>query len=150
MNPFLKEALKEAHKAKVKNEVPVGAVVVHNGKIIGRGHNVRETKQNVLTHAELIALLKASKKLKSWRLVDCDVYVTLEPCAMCAGALWQARVRAVYYGARDPKAGAASLRLKLHNNPKLNHRYVLKHLETQECGLILSDFFKMRRQQKAR
>src|ERR1700722_13673078 len=92
-NEFMREALKEANKAARKGEVPVGAVVVHNGKIISRGHNLTEKKQSALTHAEMMALSKASKKLKSWRLVDCDLYVTLEPCTMCAGAIVLSRVR---------------------------------------------------------
>lgn len=148
MNSFLKEALKEAKKAEQKNEVPIGAVVVHDGKVIARGHNVRETRQDPLTHAELIVLSKAAKKLGSWRLNDCEVYVTLEPCPMCAGALSQARVRAVYYGAKDPKAGVQSLRIRIHNHPKLNHRYVLKHLPNPECGQILTEFFRGKRHEK--
>lgn len=142
---FLKIALKEAEKARVKNEVPVGAVVVHEGKVIARGHNLREAKQSVLGHAELHALLKASKKLGSWRLEGCDVYVTLEPCPMCAGALQQARVRNVFYGVADPKAGVVSLGIDIHDNSKLNHRYKMTCLEQGECGRILSDFFKARR-----
>lgn len=145
---FLREALKEAEKARAKDEVPVGAVVVHEGKIIARGHNLRETRQSVLGHAELVALAKASKKQGSWRLPSCDVYVTLEPCPMCAGAMQQARVRHVYYGVRDPKAGIDSLALNINANPKLNHRYALTCLDHSECGAILSEFFKAKRRSR--
>ncbi len=145
MNKYMGEALKEAVKAAAKDEVPVGAVIVFEGKIIARGHNLRETRQSVLGHAELATLAKASKKLGSWRLPGCDVYVTLEPCPMCAGALQQARVRHVYYGAVDPKAGVVSLALNLNDNSRLNHRYSLTHLDTTECGKVLSDFFRGKR-----
>jgi tRNA(adenine34) deaminase len=148
-NKFLKAAFKEAEKARDKGEVPVGAVVVHEGKIIARGHNTRELKESVLGHAELMAIAKASKKIDSWRLIDCDVYVTLEPCPMCAGALQQARVKNVYYGVPDPKAGAVSLELNLHQHSKLNHRYTMTCLEATECGEILSEFFRAKRR-KAR
>lgn len=142
---FMQDALKEARKAQLKDEVPVGAVVVLNGKIIARGHNLRENKQSVLAHAELVAIEKASRKLSSWRLLECDVYITLEPCPMCAGALQQARVRNVYYGVPDPKAGVISLGLNLHENSKLNHRYAMTALKMLECGEILSEFFKKKR-----
>ncbi|MEW6057490.1 MAG: nucleoside deaminase [Bdellovibrionota bacterium] len=145
---FMKAALAEAKKAEEKAEVPVGAVVVYKGKVISRGHNLRESKQSVLGHAELSALSKASRKLGSWRLVDCDVYVTLEPCVMCAGALQQARVRHVYYGVPDPKGGALSLGFNVHENSKLNHRYGMTCLEMPECGQVLSKFFKSRRGKK--
>ena len=138
-------ALKEASKANLKDEVPVGAVVVLNRKVIARGHNLREARQSVLGHAELHALLKASKKTGSWRLVGCDVYVTLEPCPMCAGALQQARIRHLYYGAPDPKCGAVSLGLRIHDNLKLNHRYQMQYLDLPECGRILSYFFRRKR-----
>lgn len=145
---YLKAALKEAKKAAEKDEVPVGAVVVHQGKIIARGHNLRESKQSITGHAELVAIIKASKKLGSWRLNECDVYVTLEPCPMCAGAMQQARVRHVYYGARDTKAGVDSLKINIHENPKLNHRYKMDCLEEAECGAILSRFFRNKRLKK--
>ncbi|MBI3543252.1 MAG: nucleoside deaminase [Deltaproteobacteria bacterium] len=141
----MREALKEAAKASEKDEVPVGAVVVYEGKIIARGHNLRENKQSILGHAELVALSKASRKLSSWRLPGCDVYVTLEPCPMCAGALQQARVRHVYYGVTDPKAGAVTLGLNLHENKQLNHRYKMECLGVAECGAVLSRFFKSKR-----
>src|SRR5579859_3158004 len=102
----MRHALNEARKAAQKDEVPVGAVVVKNGKIIGRGHNLTESKQNAMTHAEMVALGKAVKKTKSWRLNDCDLYVTLEPCTMCGGAMVLSRIRNLFYGTTDPKAGA--------------------------------------------
>ena len=142
---YLKEALKEAHKAAQKDEVPVGAVIVHQGKIIARGHNLRETKQSALGHAELVAIAKATKKLESWRLDQCTLYVTLEPCPMCAGALQQCRIKQVYYGAADPKGGVESLGIAIHNNPRLNHRYEMTHLHSPECGNTLSEFFRKKR-----
>jgi tRNA(adenine34) deaminase len=140
---FMRHALKEAHKAAQKGEVPVGAVVVKDGKIIGRGHNLTESKQSALTHAEISALGKASKKLKSWRLNDCDLYVTLEPCTMCGGAIVLSRIRHLFYGATDPKAGAVESTARVLDNVKLNHRVkatggILK----EECSRVLSDFFK--------
>ena len=142
---FMREALREAAKAAKKDEVPVGAVIVFEGRVIARGHNLREARQSILGHAELVALLKASRKLESWRLPGCDVYVTLEPCPMCAGALQQARVRHVYYGASDPKAGAVTLKLGIHDNAKLNHRYGMTCVDEPECGHVLSEFFRARR-----
>ncbi len=148
---WMQAAYHEALKAKDKNEVPVGAVILLNGKIIARAHNLRETKQSSICHAEILAIEKACRKLKTWRLENCDVYVTLEPCPMCAGALQQARVRTVYYGATDKKAGCISLGLGIHNHSKLNHRYTLTHLPTEECGTVLSAFFREKRKQsKAR
>ncbi len=144
---FMNEALKEANKARKKNEVPVGAVVTKNGEILSRAHNLRENKKDALAHAELLAILKACKKLSSWRLEGCEVYITLEPCPMCAGALFQARVKAVYYGVSDPKAGVVSLGIPIHNNPQLNHRYPLTCLNIKECGNILSSFFARRRKE---
>ncbi len=145
---FLNEAFKEAKKAETKDEVPIGAVIVYENKIISRAHNLREKKQQVLTHAELLAVEKAAKRLKSWRLEDCDLYVTLEPCAMCAAALWQARIRNVYYGAEDRKAGAITLGFNLHNHPKLNHHYGVRYIASSKCSDILSEFFKKKRKTK--
>jgi tRNA(adenine34) deaminase len=139
----MQEALREAGKAAQKGEVPVGAVVVKDGKIIGRGHNLTETKQSALTHAELSAMGKASKKLKSWRLNDCDLYVTLEPCTMCGGAIVLSRVRNLFYGAFDPKAGAVESTARVLENPKLNHRVkVTSGILKEECSRVLTDFFK--------
>ena len=139
----MRQALREAGKAAQQGEVPVGAVVVKDGKVIGRGHNLTEKKQSALVHAEMAALAKASKKLGSWRLNDCDLYVTLEPCTMCAGAIVLSRIRSLIYGADDPKAGAVDSTAKVMENSKLNHRVkatggILK----EECSRILSGFFR--------
>jgi tRNA(adenine34) deaminase len=140
---FMREALKEARKAAKKSEVPVGAVVVNNGKVIGRGHNLTEKKQSALTHAEMMALSQASKKLKSWRLIDCDLYVTLEPCTMCAGAIVLSRVRNLVYGTTDPKAGAVLSTARVMENEKLNHRVkVISGILKEECSGVLTAFFK--------
>src|SRR5208282_1239631 len=135
----MREALKEAHKAARKGEVPVGAVVVKDGKIIGRGHNLTEKKQSALTHAELMAISQATKKLKSWRLVDCDLYVTLEPCTMCAGAIVLSRVRNLVYGTTDPKAGAVDSTARVMENEKLNHRVkVTSGVLKEDCSGVLT------------
>ncbi|HTA77775.1 MAG TPA: tRNA adenosine(34) deaminase TadA [bacterium] len=139
----MREALKEARKAAQKGEVPVGAVVVKDGKVVSRGHNLTEKKQSALTHAELMALGRASQKLKSWRLVDCDLYVTLEPCTMCAGAIVLSRVRNLVYGTTDPKAGAVDSTARVMENEKLNHRVkVTRGVLKEECAGVLTDFFK--------
>jgi tRNA(adenine34) deaminase len=145
----MKEALKEARKAALKNEVPVGAVVVKNGRIISRGHNLTEKKQSALVHAEMMALSKASKKLKSWRLSGCDLYVTLEPCGMCGGAIVLSRIDNLFYGAADPKAGVVESIAQALDNPKLNHRVkVTGGILKEECSKALSDFFKSLRLKK--
>jgi tRNA(adenine34) deaminase len=143
---FRAEALKEARKAEAKGEVPVGAVVVKDGKVVARGHNLRETLQDPLAHAEAMAVRKAAKKLGTWRLEGCAVYVTLEPCPMCAGALSQARVKRVVYGAADPKGGAVSLGIEIHGNGRLNHRYEMALVAEAACGEILTAFFRGKRQ----
>lgn len=129
MDKYLKEAFKEAKKAYEKNEVPVGAVIVHNGKIIARGHNLRETKKNSLYHAEIICINKACKKLENWRLDDCIMYVTLYPCQMCIGAIKEARIKKVYYGAKDDKLETVDDDL-------------CEYIESDECKEILKAFFK--------
>ena len=142
INKYMNEALKEAKKAYLKNEVPVGAIVVYDGKIIGRGHNVRECKESVLGHAELVAISKASKKIGSWKLENCDIYVTLEPCPMCSGAIIQSRIKNLYFGAYDPKTGAAGGVLNLYDyafNHKVN---VTGGIMEVECSTIIKDFFK--------
>ena len=118
---FMKEALKEAKKAYEKLEVPVGAVIVKDGKIIARGHNLKETKKDTTRHAEIIAIEKASKKLGAWRLLDCEMYVTLEPCSMCAGAMINSRIKKLYIGAIDEKTGAVGSVLNLLEDYKFNH-----------------------------
>jgi len=146
---WMKEALKEAEKAYKKEEIPVGAVIVKDGKIIARAHNLKEIKKDCLQHAEIRAIKKASKKLNSWRLLDCEMYTTLEPCPMCAGAIIQSRIKKVYIGAMDEKTGAAGSVLNLFKDYKFNHNVELENgiLEDQ-CKKILKDFFKMLRKIK--
>ncbi len=144
---FMKQALIEARKAYVKDEVPIGAVIVKDGKVIARGHNTRQQTQNAVNHAEMIAIQKACKKVGSWRLCDCDLYVTLEPCPMCAGACINSRLNAVYFGAYDAKAGCAGTLYNLPEDERFNHRLKVEGgILQQECVKILSDFFKQKRQ----
>ena len=147
-NKFMKQALKEAKKAYEKLEVPVGAVIVKDGKIIARAHNLKETKKDTTNHAEILAIKKASKKLDSWRLLDCEMYVTLEPCAMCAGAIIQSRIKKIYIGTLDEKTGAAGSVLNVFEYP-FNHQVeVEKGILKENCENILKDFFKMLRKYK--
>lgn len=146
---FMKEALKEAKKAYNKLEVPVGAVIVKDGKVISRAHNLKETKFDTTKHAEILAIQKASKKLNSWRLLDCDMYVTLEPCSMCAGALINSRLRKVYIGANDEKTGAVGSVFNLLEDYTFNHKVeVEKGILKDECQNILKEFFKGLREMK--
>ena len=140
---FMKEALKEAKKAYEKLEVPVGCVIVRDGKIIARAHNLKETKADTTKHAEILAIQKASKKLNSWRLLDCEMYVTLEPCSMCAGAIINSRIKKIYIGALDEKTGACGSVLNLFEDYKFNHKVeVQKDVMKIECETILKKFFK--------
>ena len=143
-NAFLEEAYKEAEKAALKDEVPVGALIVHDNTIIARNHNHKESKQNPLSHAEIECISQATKKLQSWRLLECTLYTTLEPCYMCAGAIIQARIQQVVCGALDPKAGGESV-FGLFSNPKMNHHVEFKHMEHVKSAEILRAFFKKRR-----
>lgn len=146
---FMWEALKEAQKAYDKGEVPVGAVIVKDNKIIARAHNQKEIKQDTTRHAEILAIQKASKTLQAWRLLDCEMYVTLEPCAMCAGALIQSRIQKVYIGTADEKTGACGTVLNLLEDFAFNHKVeVEKYVLQEECETILKQFFKELRQQK--
>ena len=146
---FMKEALKEARKAYKKLEVPVGCVIVKDGKIIARAHNLKETKYDTTKHAEILAIQKASKKLESWRLIDCDMYVTLEPCPMCAGAIIQSRIKNLYYGACDEKTGAVGSVLNLMEDFKFNHIVnVEKGILKNDCENLLKDFFRELRRSK--
>ena len=146
---FMKEALKEAKKAYDKLEVPVGAVIVKNGKIIARGYNQKETKKDTIKHAEIIAIEKASKKLDSWRLNDCEMYVTLEPCPMCAGAIINSRIKKIYIGTLDEKTGAVGSVLDLFSDYTFNHKVeVEKGIMQKDCAKILKDFFKALRKIK--
>ena len=140
---YMEQALKEAEKAYKKLEVPVGAVIVKDGKIIARGHNQKETKTDTTKHAEIIAIQKASKKLKSWRLIDCEMYITLEPCTMCAGAIINSRIKKIYIGAMDEKTGAAGSVLNIFEDYTFNHKVeVEKGIKQEECENILKQFFK--------
>lgn len=143
---YMREALKEAKKAALKEEVPIGAVVVYQGDVVGRGHNKPISSHDSCAHAEIIALRQAAKRLKNYRLTETDMYVTIEPCAMCAGAMVWARVKNLYIGAKDPKAGACGSVFNIGNSKKLNHRIEIHHgvLET-ECRKIIQDFFKKKR-----
>ncbi len=146
---FMKEALKEAKKAYDKLEVPVGAVIVKDNKIIARAHNLKETKYDTTKHAEILAIQKASKKLNSWRLLNCEMYVTLEPCSMCAGALINSRIRKVYFGAEDKKTGAIGSVFNLLKDYTFNHKVEFeKGILCVECEEILKDFFRKLRQIK--
>ena len=143
----MKEALKEAKKAYKKEEVPVGAVIVKNGKIIARAHNIKETKKNAIGHAEILAIQKACKKLNAWRLLDCEMYVTLEPCSMCAGALINSRIKKIYIGTDDLKTGACGSVLNLLEDYPFNHKIeIKKYILKEECENLLKDFFKFLRE----
>jgi len=147
---FMNEALKEAKKAYKKEEIPVGTVIVKDGKIISRAHNLRETKHSSISHAEILAIDKANKKLGAWRLDNCEMYITLEPCMMCMGAIINARIKKIYIGTLDPKTGACISVINI-DNYKFNH---IVEIETgilkDECEYILKDFFKMLRKKKRR
>ena len=147
----MKEALKEARKAYDKLEVPVGCVIVKDGKVIARAHNLKETKFDTTKHAEILAIQKASKKLESWRLIDCEMYITLEPCAMCAGAIINSRIKKLYIGTMDSKTGAVGSKLNLLEDFTFNHKVeVEKGILQEECEAILKDFFKELRKIKNR
>ena len=146
---FMQEALKEAKKAYKKLEIPVGVVIVKDGQIIARAHNMKEEKKDTTKHAEIIAIQRASKKLNSWRLNDCEMYVTLEPCPMCAGALIQSRIKKVYIGAKDEKTGACGSVLNLLEDYKFNHQVEIENdVLSKECEEILKKFFKELREIK--
>ena len=148
-NEFMQIALKEAKKAYDKLEIPVGAVIVRNGEVIAKAHNLKETKFDTTKHAEILAIQKASKKLESWRLLDCEMYVTLEPCSMCAGAIINSRIKKVYIGTCDEKTGAACSVLNLFEDYKFNHKVEIeKGIMQEDCEKILKDFFKMLRKIK--
>lgn len=147
---FMKAALKEAEKAKTEKEVPVGAVVVHEGKIISTGRNRREMLKNSVLHAEIEAIHRACKKLGRWRLSDCSLYVTLEPCPMCAGAIINSRVSNLIYGASDPKAGSCGSIINIFELPYNHKPQVISGILKEECSEILSSFFKELRKQKSK
>jgi tRNA(adenine34) deaminase len=143
---FMRLALRDAEQALNHDDVPIGAVIVHDGEVIGAGHNERELRADPTAHAEMIALREAARALGSWRLLDAVMYVTLEPCAMCAGALVLSRIPRVIYGATDPKAGAAGSALDVLSEPRLNHNpHVQGGLLAAESAALLRDFFASRR-----
>jgi tRNA(adenine34) deaminase len=142
---WMQEALSLAQKAAQEDEVPVGAVVVYQNQVIGRGYNQREHHHDPLAHAEMRAIAEAAQFLKSWRLIDCLLVVTLEPCPMCLAACQQARVQEVVYGALDKKGGALSLGYRLNEDVRTNHRFPVYYLETPKCSQILKDFFSSKR-----
>ena len=146
---FMNEALDLAAEAASLGEVPVGAVVVRDGEIIARGFNRREMDQDPTAHAELLAMREASRVLGSWRLEDCTVYVTLEPCSMCAGAMVLARIDCCVYGCTDPKGGFLGTLEDLSHDPRLNHVFdVVAGVEAERCSKVLKDFFKALRSRK--
>jgi tRNA(adenine34) deaminase len=145
---WMNEAFSLASQAAKEDEVPVGAIVVFQGQIVGRGYNRREQDQSPIAHAEILAIQEAAASLKSWRLNECVLFVTLEPCPMCLAAVQQARIQEVYYGATDSKGGALSLGYRLHENPKTNHRFKVTHQESSQCSQILKDFFAKKRKKK--
>ena len=147
---YMKEAIKQAKKAYALKEVPIGCVIVYEDKIIARGYNRRNTDKNTLSHAEILAIKKASKKLRDWRLEDCTLYVTLEPCQMCAGAIVQARVSRVVIGSMNPKAGCAGSILNLLEMDEFNHQVdVERGVLNEACSDMLTTFFKELRAEKA-
>lgn len=146
---FMLKALEQAKIAYKKNEVPIGAVIVKDWKVIAEGYNKREKKQNALFHAEIVAINKACKKLKSWRLDDCDIYITLEPCLMCFGAILNARLKNCYFGAYDKSGGSISANNELLNKSILNHKLNVEGgILKEECADILSTFFEEKRKLK--
>ena len=148
---YMKEAIRQAKKARALEEVPIGCVIVSDGKIIARGYNRRNTDKNTLSHAELNAIRKASKKLGDWRLEGCTMYVTLEPCQMCAGALVQSRIDEVVIGSMNPKAGCAGSVLNLLEVDGFNHKVkITRGVLEEECSAMLSDFFRELREKKKR
>jgi tRNA(adenine34) deaminase len=143
---FMRLAYLEAEAALAHGDVPVGAVIVHDGRVLAQAHNEREQRRDPTAHAEMLAISRAAEALGSWRLDDCTLYVTLEPCPMCAGAIVQARIPTVVYGARDPKAGAAESLFRLLDDPRLNHRsQIVAGVLATECGNLLTDFFRQQR-----
>ena len=146
---FMKQAVKQAEKAYDKLETPIGCVIVHEDKIIARGYNKRNMKKNTLAHAEILAINKASKVLGDWRLEDCTMYVTLEPCPMCAGAIVQARIPRVVIGSMNPKAGCAGSVLNLLQQDGLNHQVeITKGVLAEECSGLMTSFFRELRKKK--
>ncbi len=148
---FMREAIKQAKKAEDLDEVPIGCVIVHEGKIIARGYNKRNTMKSTLAHAELLAIRKACKKLGDWRVEECTMYITLEPCQMCAGAIVQARIPRVVIGASNKKAGCAGSIINLLQMEQFNHQVELtKGVLEEECSQMMKDFFRAMRKKKGK
>lgn len=148
---YMRQAIKQALKARDIDEVPIGCVIVYEGKVIARGYNRRNIDKNTLSHAELNAIRKASKKLGDWRLDDCEMYVTLEPCQMCAGAIVQSRIKKVYIGCMNPKAGCAGSIINLLQVAQFNHQVEIeKGILEDECSNMLTTFFRQLREKKKR
>ncbi|SDX26610.1 tRNA(adenine34) deaminase [Marininema mesophilum] len=146
---YMREAIQEAKKAEALGEVPIGAVVVKDGEIIGRGHNLRETDHDPTAHAEMIAIRQATEHTGDWRLLGCQLYVTLEPCPMCSGAIMLSRIDTLVYGAYDPKGGCAGTLMNLLTDKRFNHQVtVMDGLMEEECGGLLRDFFRHLRSQR--
>lgn len=146
---YMKLAIEEAKKAWKMDEVPIGAIVVYKGEIIGRGHNLRENEQSPSAHAEMLAIQEASEYLNSWRLEDTTLYVTLEPCVMCSGAIVMSRIPHVVYGASDPKGGCSGSLMNLIEDTRFNHRSTVERgILAEECGEMLRTFFKEKRAKK--
>lgn len=147
---FMKEALKEAKKAYKKEEIPVGAIIVKDGEIIAKAHNLKESKHSSISHAEILAIQKANKKLNAWRLEECEMYITLEPCMMCMGAIINSRIKKIYIGTLDPKTGSCESVIKIEDY-KFNHTVEIETgILKEECEYILKDFFKTLRKKKWR
>ncbi|MBS4210768.1 tRNA adenosine(34) deaminase TadA [Bacillus sp. FJAT-50079] len=146
---YMRLAITEGKKAEMANEVPIGAVIVLDGEVIAAASNLRETEQNAIAHAELLAIDQACKKLGTWRLEGAELYVTLEPCPMCSGAILLSRIKKVVYGASDPKGGCAGTLMNLLDDERFNHQSeVIKGVLEEECGTMLSDFFRGIRERK--
>ena len=148
---FMQAAIDQAKKAQAIDEVPIGAVAVYQGQVIGRGYNLREQSQDATDHAEMQAIRQANRYLNNWRLNDVDLYVTLEPCSMCSGAIVLSRIRCLYFGSSDPKAGTCGSLMNLVQDPRLNHQVdLVSGLRGEECSQLLKSFFKdLRKRRKA-
>ena len=148
MNKFIDLAYKEAVKARDMDEVPIGAVIVKDNKVIARAHNLKEKTNDPMGHAEILCIKKACKKVGDWYLKDCELYVTLEPCVMCAGAIINARIKKVYYGAKDLKGGALGGLFNLMDQKGFNHYFESEYIDDVRCSQILKDYFKEKRLSK--
>ena len=145
-NYFMNLALEEAEKAALEDEVPVGAVIVCDDKVVARAHNQRDKKNLTYAHAEMLAIIKANKKLGSWRMPECDIYITLEPCIMCMGAIIQSRIKNIYYGAKDPKGGAVISSINVLEANNINHHpNVVGGILEEQCSKIITNYFKNKR-----